>query len=161
MFGDRPAGCALEVTKKMTVEAGSSVDPVVAEKLRQGSYVDDASCGGSKEDVDKLIGTVTKEGDKFVYDGSISQIFELGGFKIKVMVRDGESDPDVISMLGGGVLGLPWEPTSDTIQFHFGLNMSQKRQGVRSGPELTDQSLHIIDETVISKRLVVSAINSI
>ena len=63
--------------------------------------------------------------------------------------------------MGGGVLGVPWEFTSDTIQFQFGLNMSQKVQGVRSDPELTDHSLHIIDETVITKRLVISAMKLI
>ena len=99
MFGDRPAGCALEVTKKKTAEARQEINAKVAKKLELGSYVDDSWAGRTNAEVDEIIGNVMKsDEDKFEYDGLAAQIYGLGGFKI----RRGNS---------GGT----WEPSSKKI----------------------------------------------
>ena len=54
------------------------------------------------------------------------QILRLGGFEVKVMIRDGETDTDLISLLGGGVLGVPWDPKQDVIAYNFSINMSAR-----------------------------------
>ena len=49
------------------------------------------------------------------------------------MVRDKESCHKVIKLLGGGVLGLPWDPEHDLIPFHIGINISQKKGNISEG----------------------------
>ena len=93
--------------------------------------------------------------------GTIAQIFALGGFDIKVMVRDGESRSEVTQKLGGGVLGLKWDPHHDVIHMHLAVNMSLKKANVRLGPEITMSDLHLLDETPLTKRIAVSQVNAI
>ena len=112
-FGERQAPCGLEVAKSLVISAGAAIVPEVAEELLIGSYVDDACGGGEKEDVDKLIGQVTFDKGKPKYDGLVTQILGLGGFEVKVMVQDGDKDSAITELLGGGVLGVPWEPEYD------------------------------------------------
>ena len=50
--------------------------------------------------MDAFIGEVIKDGDKFKYTGTISQILSLVKWSAKVMVRDGETDPDAIAKIG-------------------------------------------------------------
>ena len=125
-FGDKPAACGLEIAKELVVEAGEDVCAETAKIMRQGSYVDDSMGGGDLETVDKLVGQVENVNGHLSYSGTVSQILSIGGMKPKVMVRDGEQDPVVVGLLGGGVLGLPWEPGRDVIPFHIGLNISPR-----------------------------------
>ena len=53
------------------------------------------------------------------YSGTVAQIMAKGSFEIKCMIRSGDTRSEVIQMLGGGVLWLPWDLTSDTISFHM------------------------------------------
>ena len=79
------------------------------------TYVDDGSGGGAKETIDRLIGNEIADKDgNLNYTGTVSQIFALGGFSIKVMVRNGETRPHIIDKLGGGILGFAWDPTTDS-----------------------------------------------
>ena len=54
-FGDRPLMAWLEVTKYKVTHLGLSIDSSTAEMIKRG-YVNDRAGGGSKEDVDRLIG---------------------------------------------------------------------------------------------------------
>ena len=54
-----------------------------------------------------MVGTETWAGGVPSYDGTLQQIFAQGSFQIKVMVRDKDTRPEVIKLLGGGMLGLP------------------------------------------------------
>ena len=112
-FGDQPAACGLEVAKSLAISAGAAINPEVAEELQIGSYIDNACGGGEKENVNKLRGQLTFDKGKPHYDGLVTQIFGLGGFKVKVMVHDGNKDTAITQLLGGGVLGVLWEPEYD------------------------------------------------
>ncbi len=74
------------------------------------------------------------------YTGTVSQIFALGGFRLWVIVWNGETRPEIIAKLEGGVLGLAWVPASDFITMHTGVNMSLKKTmygwDLRSTPTL-------------------------
>ena len=72
------------------------------------------------------------------------------------MVRDKESRHEVVKLLGGGVLGLPWDPEHDLIPFHMGINLSQKKGKIRLGPELSLERIGEIDDTEMTRRLLVS-----
>ena len=159
-FGDRCATTGLKVALNKVAEAGSHIDPAAAEMIKQG-YVDDGIGGGSKEDVDRLIGEETWREGKPTYSGTVAEILQGGGFKMKVMVRDGEQRPEVTELLGGGVLGLPWKPDQDTIEMHFGVNLSAKVRGDRVGPELTPDTVDQIDCATLTRREVVSQVYSI
>merc|ERR1712218_643562 len=113
-FGDRCATCGLKGALCRVAEAGKRIDPAAAKMIKQG-YVDDGIGGGSREDVDRMVGKEAWVGGMPTYDGTVAKILELGGFKVKVMVRDGESRPEVNELLGSGVLGLPWVPEADVI----------------------------------------------
>ena len=78
------------------------------------SYVDDGSGGGNDNMVDKLMGEGLDENGTTVYTGTVAQILAYCGFTIKVMVRSGETRPAIVEMLGGGVLGMTWEPGPGT-----------------------------------------------
>ena len=99
--------------------------------------------------------------DRPEYSGKVAKILSLGGMRAKVMVRDGETDQRVIEMLGGGVLGLPWSPGDDVIPYHVGVNISQKKNKTKLGPELSVDTVDQLDGLVITKRVVVSMINSV
>ena len=44
------------------------------------------------------------------------------------MIRDGESRSPIIDKLGGGMLGLKWDPISDYINMHLAVNLSHKKE---------------------------------
>ena len=96
-FGDRPAAAGLEVGKVMVAEAGNKICPTTAKMMIKGSYVDDASGGGTKEDVKKLMGEAREVDGEHTYDGTVAKIFALGGMRVKVMVPSGETCPKVIA----------------------------------------------------------------
>ena len=102
-FGDRPAACGLEVGKHLVADLGKTIDPEASEMIKKG-YVDDVIAGGDEATVDRLVGTETWEEGKPSYDDTIPQILSLGSFRVNVMVRDKETRPEVIKLLGGGVM---------------------------------------------------------
>ena len=119
-FGDRPAACGLEVAKRLIAEAGADINPEAVEMLKK-SYVNDIICGSDEDAVDRVIGNETWSDGVPSYDGTLQQIYDKASFRIKVMVRNKESCHKVIKLLGGGVLGLPWDPEHDLIPFHMGI----------------------------------------
>ena len=154
-FSDRPAACGLEVAKRLVADAGVSIDPKAVEMLKK-SIFDDIICGGDEAAVDRMIGTETWSGGVQNYDGTLQQIYAKGSFRIKVMVRDKESCHKVIKLLEGGVLGLPWDPEHNLNPFHMGINLSQKKGKIRLGPELCLETIGEINDTEMTRRMLVS-----
>ena len=60
----------------------------------------------------------------------------LGGFEIKYMIRNGEKRPEILELYGGSVLGLPWDTGEDKIRLSMDVNLSPKKQGIRTGESL-------------------------
>ena len=80
-FGDRPSSCILEIAKDLTAHAGEQIDPVAAKAISQDTYVDDGATGGDEATVKRLIGETTQNLDgSLSYTGTLSQIFQKGGF---------------------------------------------------------------------------------
>ena len=77
------------------------------------------------------------------------------------MVRNGETRPHIIDKLGGGVLGLAWDPTTDSIKMHLAVNVSLKETNVRLGPEVNLETLGQLSNMPLSKRIGISQINAI
>ena len=161
-FGDRPAACGLEEAKNMTADAGRHVCPETAETVKRG-YVDDNAGGGRADFVDKMIGKETFHADgSITYDGTVQQILSYGGFTVKVMLRNGETRPEVIDKFGDSVLGMRWDPTRDVIIMKMPVNFSvrDRRSKVRMGPSLTLETIAEIDSVSIKKEELLSQIAS-
>ena len=159
-FGDKCAMCGLQNGIKLVADAGREIDQEAA-KMLEKAYVDDCVGGGDEGTLGRLIGKETWIDGKPQYDGTVQQILGLGSFGVKVMVRSGETRKEVIDLLGGSVLGLPWSPAQDVISMHLGVNLSQKKCGVRQEPELTLETIGQIDSAVMTRRVIVSQIYGI
>ena len=158
-YGDRPAAAALECGKELVAELGSSIDPVAAKKTIEASYVDDSTTGGTDEEISCMVGNVTKsENGDLEYDGTLSQIYGQLGMEIKCIIRSGESDPDIVKKLGGSFLGHNWEPTEDLVCFDMSVNLHGKRNGVKSGPNLTLDDLANQQEIILTQRKVLQLV---
>ena len=101
-------------------------------------------------------------GGRPTYDSTVAEIMALGGFQVKMMVRSGEQRAEVVELLGGGVLGLPWDTAKDAISLHLGVNLSPKIRKMRTGLELKphelDRIASLVNEKKLTKREVVSII---
>ena len=104
-FGDRPSSCVLEIAKELTALAGEDIDKVAARSISQDTYVDNGAMGGDEETAERLIGEVsTKDDGSLTYTGTLSQIFKKGGFRLKMIVKSGETNPEALKRMGGSVL---------------------------------------------------------
>ena len=102
--------------------------------IKQG-YVDDCVGGGDNDGVvDRLIGKEVWMDGRPNYDGSVAKIMELGGFQVKVLVRSGEQRADVVELLGGEVMGMPWDTANNAL--HLDVNLYPKIRKMRTGLEL-------------------------
>ena len=71
------------------------------------------------------------------YDGTLPQILDLVGLKLKAMVASGDTDEETIQLIGDKVLGHTWRPTADEFVFTVTVNLSRKKRGTRTGRDLT------------------------
>ena len=162
-FGDRPASCTLEICKDLTAKAGEHIDPVAAKAITEDTYVDDGATGGDEETAQRMIGEVSIQDDgSLSYTGTLSKIFELGGFNVKMIVRSGETNPKALEKMGGTVLGHKWDPTEDTFTFQPKVFLGKKgKNGTHSGPELHPENLAKSNSFPWTKALVLSTVASI
>ena len=87
----------------------------------------------------KLRGKLTFDKGKPHYDGLVTQILGLGGFEVKIMVQDGNKDTAITQLLGGGVLGVPWELEYDRLIFNLKIRLHDKDKpgNLDDTPDLT------------------------
>ena len=155
-FGDRPAGEFLELGKGLTADAGQEIDPVAARKLKKDSYVDDHVTGGTKAEVERMMGTRLEDGS---YTGTICQILKKGNLKVKVMVPTGEVDSSAMALLGNKVLGYYWDATSDNMGVLLPINTSGRVNKMKPKPDLTVDTLDLLITTKFTKRICLSICN--
>ena len=105
-FGDRPSSCVLEIAKELTALTREDIDKVAARSISLDTYINDGATGGDEETAKRLIGEVsTNEDGSLTYTGTLSQIFRKGGFRLKMIVKSGETNPEALRRMGGTVLG--------------------------------------------------------
>ena len=155
-FGDRPAANFLELGKDLCADAGKKIDPVASKKIKQDCYVDDGVTGGSKKEVAKMMGDKLGEGN---YSGTICQIFKKGSLNLKVIVPSGEKDPSAKDLLGNSVLGYHWDATSDVMSVMLPINTSGRVRKMKPKPDITVDTLHLLDSAKFSKRICLSITN--
>ena len=86
-FGDHPSSCVLEIAKDLTALTGEDIDKVAARCILKDTYVNYGATGGDEETADRLIGEVLiNEDGLLTYTGTLSQIFQKGGFRITLVL---------------------------------------------------------------------------
>ena len=156
-FGDQPAVIGLDVAKKLVVEASRDIIAKLVEIIKH-DYVDNGYRGGREKDIQHFMGEAVDKEGKDSYRGTVSQIMEHGGFKIKYMIRDRESQPGVLEKFGGSVLGIPWDTSSDVILTKPAINLSRKVQNLREGSAIPPYCLKEMDESALTMPVMTSQI---
>ena len=156
-FGDGPAACQLEVSKLKVAELGNHIDEEAAVKMILDSYVDDNFSGGDPAAIDRMVGKQQPDGS---YDGTISKILALGGFKVKAFAVEHDMDQPDENLLGNSVFGYGWNPKTGLMKLKFRMNMSKKKRGMRCGPDLSVESLESLRSAKMSKRNLLGVTNS-
>ena len=86
----------------LTALTGEDMDKVDVRCISKDTYVDDGAMGGDEETAERLIGEVsTKDDGLLAYTGTLSQIFKKGGFRLKMIVKSGETNPEALKRMGG------------------------------------------------------------
>ena len=76
----------------------------------------------------------------------------------KVMVSSGESNPDKIKKLGSKVLGVGWNPTSDKLNFNFGVSLVSKE--AKTIISVTKENFLTFDRTLLTSRNLLRIVKS-
>ena len=155
-FGDRCAACQLEVAKDLIADEFEEIDPEAAQRIKDDTYVDDGVTGGNKLQVDRFIGEKCPDGS---FSGTISKMLGKGGFKVKAIVRSGETDQEQIDKMGTSVFGYLWNAPEDQMGVKFPVNLSRKKRSVRSLPNLTMKDIEKLGEVKLSKRILLGFVN--
>ena len=153
-FGDQVAGLVLELVKKMAAELGTDIDEEACNQIKNHTYVDDGAGGGSREAVERFRGQRVNG----VYDGTLARILSLVNLNLKVMVASGDSDPEVLALLGEKVLGHTWRPTSDEFVFKVSVNLSVKKRGRKTADDLTIDDIPRLPDIPLTKRILLGIV---
>ena len=94
-------------------------------------------------------------------NGLIAQIMEIGGFKSKVSMQDGETRPEVIVLQGGAILGIPWDIELDMIQMKMRFNLHPERGHLRTQLGLSLADMDKVDCARLTRRMILSQIHGI
>ena len=156
-FGDGPAACQLEVSKQKIAELGKHIDEEAAVKMILDSYVDDNFSGGDAATIDRMVGKQQPDG---YYDGTVSKILALGGFKVKAFAVEYDMNQPDENLLGNSVFGYGWNPKTGLMKVKFKMNMSKKKRGMRLGPDLTVETLESLRSVKMTKRNLLGVTNS-
>ena len=77
--------------------------------------------------------------------------------EMKGYVASGDSAPEVLSLLGSGnvgrVLGVNWDPTTDVFTVSVRINISKKRHGTRTEPDLAYDEIPRLLHITLTRRI--------
>ena len=62
----------------------------------------------------------------------------------------------MVQKLGGAVLGIKWDTEADKFSIPLTVNVSRRRRGMTTGPDVTSMSVEAIDEAVMTRRISLS-----
>ena len=100
-FGDQIAGLVLELVKGLAADLGQGIDSEACHQVRRKTYVDDGAGGGSRAQVERFRGQLV-DGR---FNGTLPSILSLVGLELKVMIASGDTDEDLIALMGEKILG--------------------------------------------------------
>ena len=155
-FGDKPAGNIAITALHETAKMGKELYPEAAAVVIENCYVDD------------ILDSFETLGKARRMTNEIDKLIDVGGFKVKewmVSTREHEDEDEVdikdLSRENQNVLGLIWDKTADIFRYKIKLNFSLKKRGIRCGSDLKREEIPSKIPAVITKRMVLSQMNSI
>ena len=152
-FGDKPAAVFLEIAIKKIAELNEEIDPIASTRIRDDRYVDDFATGGTPEEVSRFVGN---EQDDFQCDGTFSTILSQGSFRLKAMVASGETNQEKIKKIGGKVLGVGWNPSTDTVCISLSVSLKTP-----SNEKIVLSPTTDLDESLLTPRNLLGVVNGI
>eukprot|EP00794_Sanderia_malayensis_P021204 gene21204-23286_t len=180
-FGDKPAGDIAILALRKTAEMGEGKYPKAAKVINKSTYMDDIidrvdSVKEAKEltgDIDKLLQPGRFEIKGWSIHGEtecLSPLQDKAHFETTVegncvnpKTKKKEFDIHQIGTTGDShkVLGVGWDPTTDSFVFNVGVNFSPKRRKLRTGPDLTIDQIPLEMPLALTKRMILSQVNGI
>ena len=156
-FGDTPAAALLEICFRLAIKMFGSIDPVAAHRLFHDHFVDDITSGGTSEEVARFKG---KEDPETLHcDGTMPKILKQSNLVLKAVAVSGEPDGEALKKLSGSIFGLKFSTEMDTLAIKFGVNVSTRRRGLPTEPDIQIDTLHKLDKAVLTRRLVLGIVN--
>ena len=155
-FGDASAATQLEVGKDLVAEMGKEIDAEAAQRIHDDLYVDDGLTGGDAKQVARFVGQKQEDGS---YNGTFSEIFKLGNFKIKAFSISGQKKSEETELMGNKVLGYEYNVEEDMLSVPFPVNLSRKKRSVREEPNLTLSDIDDLKSKSFTKRLLLGVTN--
>ena len=149
-FGDTPAAALLEICLKLIIMRFYVIDPIAAERLMRDMFVDDVTSGGDVEQVMRFKGN--EDPETLACDGTMPQILDGGKFKLKAIAVSLEPDGEALRKLSGSVLGHPYSTERDTLAVRFYVNVTAKKRGIPTGPDLTIETLDQLPSFTLTRR---------
>ena len=83
------------------------------------------------------------------------------GLKLKTMVRSHSDDSEEANKLSGKVLGYGWNPKEDLMSVAIKFNISKKRKGLRTSPDMTIADIESFKLQAHNRRTLLSICNSL
>ena len=156
-FGDTPAAALLEVCLRLVIVMYGYIDQLAADRLSRDHFVDDITSGGDPEQVRRFKGEENPE--TLECNGTMPQIFNEARLKLKAIAVSGEADGGALQKLSGAVLGHGYSTARDTLSVKFRVNISHRRRGNPTGPDITKDTLDQLNQTVLTRRLALGIAN--
>ena len=102
-----------------------------------------------------------EDSETLICDGTMPQIFNKANLKLKAIAVSGEEDGKALEKLSGSVLGHGNSTERDTLAVRFKVNVTPRKRGNPTGPDLTIDTLGEIDKPgfVLTRRIVLVIAN--
>ena len=127
-------------------------------KLLEDTYVDDGTTGGSRKEVERMIGIKLKDGS---YSGTIPTMMKKVRLKLKTIVLSISQDQEAFSKLSDKVLGCLYDPKNNLIGVKFSFNPSKKKKGAKVKLDLTLPDVDTFYKSPQTQRSLLSICNGI
>ena len=115
--------------------------------------------GGSKKSVARMKGIRSDTGK---YSGTLSKILALGNLNVKAMISSYETDTEAVDLMGSKVLGYQWNVVNaDQLEVKLPMNISGRIRKVKPKPDLTIDTLSLLDTAKFTKRVCLSLANGV
>merc|ERR1712239_36836 len=167
-FGDHPAAAimtiaverAAETYQEVAHDLNIDVEEVKEDsiKLLKDTYVDNGMTGGTKKQVDRMLGSKMEDGS---HSGTIPRMMKKVGLRLKTIVTSKSSDQESISKLSDKVLGYLYNPVEDRLGIKFVFNPAKKRKGAKVHPDLTLNDVDSFIKTPQSRRSLLAICNAV
>ena len=156
-FGDTPAAALLEVCFRLVISMFGHIDLLTAHRLLHDHFVDDVTSGGSVQEVKLLKGD--EDPVTLACTGTMPQIFAKVNWQLKAIAVSGEPDGPALEKLSGSVLGHGYSTGRDVLSVKFRVNISPRKRGKVTGPDITRSSVGKLGQAVLTRRLLLGVCN--